>query len=274
LKVVHVKDLIIGGPKFTVIAGPCLAESLDLCEEVAETIQKICYRFNFNYIFKSSFDKANRSSISAARGRSTEEGLQILDYVKSRYSVPITTDIHIPQQAKEVASVVDLMQIPAFLARQTDLLEAAALTGKPVNVKKAQFIAAHDAKFIIEKLEIFGASGIMLTERGTMFGYNNQIVDMYGLEVMRNFGYPVCYDATHSVQKPGGGTQSGGNRQAIPALTRAATAVGIDAIFMEVHPDPENALSDSAIQWPLHRVEQLLEQVATIREALNSPVLV
>lgn len=267
MKTIKIRDYIIGGPKLTIIAGPCMAESINLCAEVAETIQNACLKFDFNYIFKASFDKANRSSISSARGHGLDEGLKMLEYIKSHYSVPVTTDIHLPEQADSISSVVELIQIPAFLCRQTDLLEAAALTGRPVNVKKAQFLAPEDTKNIIEKLEIFNASGIMLTERGTMFGYNNQVVDMYSLELMRSLGYPVCYDATHSTQRPGAeGTFSGGNRPAVPALARAATAVGIDAMFMEVHPDPENALSDSKIQWPLNRIEELLEQVHRIHQ--------
>ena len=267
MKTIKIRDYIIGGPKLTIIAGPCMAESINLCAEVAETIQNACLKFDFNYIFKASFDKANRSSISSARGHGLDEGLKMLEYIKSHYSVPVTTDIHLPEQADSISSVVELIQIPAFLCRQTDLLEAAALTGRPVNIKKAQFLAPEDTKNIIEKLEIFNASGIMLTERGTMFGYNKQVVDMYSLELMRSLGYPVCYDATHSTQRPGAeGTFSGGNRPAVPALARAATAVGIDAMFMEVHPDPENALSDSKIQWPLNRIEELLEQVHRIHQ--------
>jgi 2-dehydro-3-deoxyphosphooctonate aldolase (KDO 8-P synthase) len=222
----------------------------------------------FSYIFKASFDKANRTSSQNVRGYGMDEGLQILCSVRQHFGVPTTTDIHLPEQAALAAEVVDLLQIPAFLCRQTDLLGAAAATGKPVNVKKGQFLAPWDTKNIVSKLQNANASGVILTERGTSFGYNNLVVDMPGLEVMRSFGVPVCFDATHSAQRPGaGGTASGGNRDAIPALCRAAVAVGVDALFIETHPHPEHALSDAATQWPLSRIRELLEQVARIRDA-------
>jgi len=191
-----------------------------------------------------------------------QEGLEILRAARERFGMPTTTDIHSADQAEIAAESVDLLQIPAFLCRQTDILEAAAKTGKPVNVKKGQFLAPWDAKNIVDKLESFEAKGIMLTERGISFGYNTLIVDMPGLETMRGFGVPVCFDATHSAQRPGGaGTATGGNREAIPALARAAAAVGIDALFLEVHPEPAKALSDAATQWPLDRAEELLAMV-------------
>jgi 2-dehydro-3-deoxyphosphooctonate aldolase (KDO 8-P synthase) len=197
-----------------------------------------------------------------------DEGLAILRAVKEKLGLPVTTDIHLPDQAAPVAQVVDILQIPAFLCRQSDLLEAAAATGKPVNVKKGQFLAPQDTKNIVEKLQSFRAQGIMLTERGTSFGYNTLIVDMPGLETMRSFGVPVCFDATHSAQRPGGaGTSTGGVRESIPAMVRAAIAVGIDALFLEVHPDPEHAMSDAATQWPLDRLEELLTQVVRFRDA-------
>jgi 2-dehydro-3-deoxyphosphooctonate aldolase (KDO 8-P synthase) len=258
----------IGDSRLTVIAGPCLAESLDLCLRVAEHMKALCADLGFNYVFKASFDKANRTSLNSERGGSMDEGLEIIEKVKQKLGVPATTDIHLPDQAAPVAQVVDLLQIPAFLCRQTDLLEAAANTGKSVNVKKGQFLAPHDTKNIVQKLQSFGAKGIVLTERGTTFGYNTLIVDMPGLEIMRSFGVPVCFDATHSAQRPGGaGTVTGGVRESIPAMARAATAVGIDALFIEVHPDPEHALSDAATQWPLERVRELLEQVKAIHGA-------
>ncbi|HVT14506.1 MAG TPA: 3-deoxy-8-phosphooctulonate synthase [Fimbriimonadaceae bacterium] len=265
-----VGSLEIGGDALTVIAGPCLAESEELCLQVAERMQEICAAFGFNYIFKASYDKANRTSSASVRGSGIGEGLRILRSVKERFGVPTTTDVHTADQAKPAAEVVDLLQVPAFLCRQTDLLEACAATGKPVNVKKGQFLAPWDTKNIVEKLRGFDANGIMLTERGTSFGYNTLIVDMPGLEIMRSYGVPVCFDATHSAQRPGGaGTSTGGVRDSIPAMARAATAVGIDALFLEVHPDPANALSDAATQWPLDRAAELLDQVSRIRQALS-----
>lgn len=263
-----VRDLVIGPEKLTIIAGPCMAESRDLCLEVAEKARKICDDLGFQFIFKASFDKANRTSLEGERGFGMEESLGWIRDAADRVGSPCTTDVHESSQAATVAVMTDLLQIPAFLCRQTDLLQACAETGKPVNVKKGQFLAPWDAGNIVEKLRSFKASGIMLTERGTSFGYNALIVDMGGLEVLRSFGVPVCFDATHSAQRPGGGgTASGGNRAAIPSLTRAAVAVGIDALFLELHPDPECALSDAATQWPLHQAENLLRQVKQIWEA-------
>lgn len=260
-----VGNLGIGEGELTVIAGPCLAESKDICEEVAESVKSLCGEFGFNYIFKASFDKANRTSVNTTRGSGMDEGLAIIQGVGQKYGVPTTTDIHLPDQAAPVAAAIDLLQIPAFLCRQTDLLEAAAVTGKPVNVKKGQFLAPHDCGNIVDKLRRFNASGILLTERGTTFGYNALIVDMAGLETMRGFGVPVCFDATHSAQRPGGaGTETAGVRESIPAMTRAAVAVGLDALFVEIHPDPDKALSDKATQWPLARARELLEPVAEL----------
>lgn len=270
---VRVGHLTIGGGSLTIIAGPCLAESLDLCRQVAEQAASACQDLGLGYIFKASFDKANRTSAGTTRGAGLEEGLRILQTIKTEFGLPVTTDIHLPEQAVPVAEVADILQIPAFLCRQSDILEAAAKTSKPVNVKKGQFLAPWDAKNIVEKLLSFGAQGIILTERGTSFGYNNLVVDMPGLETMRSFGVPVCMDATHSAQRPGGaGTSSGGNRAAVPALARAAAAVGIDALFVETHPDPENALSDAATQWPLDRFALLLRSVQNVHQA-HIPVL-
>ncbi len=261
-------DYLVGGPNLTVIAGPCLAESYEVCSAVAKEVSRICADLGFQYVFKASFDKANRTSASSQRGFGMEEGLQLIRRVADETGVPCTTDVHLPDQAAPAAEFIDLLQVPAFLCRQSDLLQACAETGKPVNVKKGQFLAPWDAKNIVEKLEAFGANGIMLTERGTSFGYNTLIVDMPGLETMRSFDVPVCFDATHSAQRPGGaGTSSGGNRQAIPAMTRAAVAVGIDALFLEVHPDPSKALSDKETQWPLEQAESLLRKVAQLHSA-------
>lgn len=263
----NVRGLDVGGERLTLIAGPCLAESKDLCFEVAETVRGIAHDLGINYIFKASFDKANRTSAETERGLGIDAGLDILEAVSEAFDLPTTTDVHLPDQADQVAKCVDLLQVPAFLCRQTDLLMACAQTGKPVNVKKGQFLAPYDAKNIVEKLNSYNANGIMLTERGTTFGYNMLVVDMPGLEIMRSFGVPVCFDATHSAQRPGaGGTSSGGNRDQIPALARAAAAVGVDALFMETHPNPEKALSDASTQWPLHRLRDILETVVALDE--------
>lgn len=262
----------VGDGSLTVIAGPCLAESYDVCIAVASKVKPICEKLGFPYVFKASFDKANRSSVATDRGAGIDEGLRTIERVAKEIGAPCTTDIHLPEQAAPVAQVVDLLQIPAFLCRQSDLLEAAAKTGKAVNVKKGQFLSPHDTKNIVAKLDSFGATGTMLTERGTTFGYNTLIVDMPGLEIMRGFGVPVCFDATHSAQRPGaGGTSSGGVRETIPAMVRAAVAVGIDALFMEIHPDPANAKSDAATQWPLDNAQDLLEQAARMRDAMSAP---
>lgn len=256
-----------------IIGGPCLAESRGMCEEVGGHLAGLCREFGFGYVFKASFDKANRTSESSKRGVGLEAGLETIRDVGRSVGAPTTTDIHLPEQAAIAAEYVDLLQIPAFLCRQSDLLKAAAGTGKPVNVKKGQFLAPWDAKNIVDKLVAYGSSGTMLTERGTSFGYNTLIVDMPGLETMRGFGVPVCFDATHSAQRPGGsGTTTGGVRESIPAMVRAAVAVGIDALFLEVHPDPERALSDAATQWPLARARELLEQVRAVRDALSGPL--
>ena len=253
-----------------VIGGPCLAESPELCHQVAGELQEICADLGFGYVFKASFDKANRTSGASVRGFGIESGLSVLADIKEQFSVPVTTDVHLPEQCAKAATVVDILQIPAFLCRQSDLLEAAAQTGRPVNVKKGQFLAPWDTKNIVEKLEAFHAQGIVLTERGTSFGYNTLVVDMPGLETMRSYGHPVCFDATHSAQRPGGaGASTGGVRESVPAMARAAVAVGIDALFLEVHPDPANALSDAATQWPLDRARELLTSLARVRAAVS-----
>jgi len=257
-----VNNITVGKGPLTLIAGPCLAESQALCEEVAGTLKETCVSLGIPYIFKASFDKANRTSADSNRGDGMDAGLNILSHIASTFNLAVTTDLHDASQAAPVGNVVDILQVPAFLCRQSDLLEACARTGKPVNVKKGQFLAPWDTKNIVEKLTQFNAKGIMLTDRGTSFGYNTLVVDMPGLEIMRSYGHPVCFDATHSAQRPGGaGTTTGGNRDSIPAMARAAVSVGIDALFLEVHPDPANALSDSATQWPLSRAAELLEQL-------------
>jgi len=259
----------VGAGRLTIIAGPCVAESAELCRTVADAMRGLCAEFGFDYVFKASFDKANRTSVASPRGLGLQEGLRIIDGVRREFEVPATTDIHLPDHAAAAAQAVDLLQIPAFLCRQSDLLEAAAATGLPVNVKKGQFLAPPETANIVAKLRAYGAAGVMLCERGTSFGYHALIVDFPGLETMRNLGVPVCFDATHSAQRPGGaGTASGGARETIPALIRAAVAVGVDALFMEVHPDPDRAWSDAATQWPLECAREVLAVVARLRGAL------
>jgi 2-dehydro-3-deoxyphosphooctonate aldolase (KDO 8-P synthase) len=261
----RIGDVVIGDGRLALIAGPCVIESRELCLEVATALREIAGRLGMPYIFKASFDKANRTALSARRGAGLDEGLAILDTVRRQVGVPVLTDIHEPSQAARVAEVVDVLQIPAFLARQTDLLVAAAGTGKPVNVKKAQFMAPWDMKAVVEKLVGSGCREILLTERGSCFGYNNLVVDFRALPAMRALGFPVVYDATHSLQLPGGlGSSSGAQREYAPHLMRAAVAVGVDALFMEVHPDPDRAWSDAAAQLPLATVSSLLEHVCRI----------
>lgn len=261
---------IVGqGQPLVLFAGPCVIESREHVLYMAERIQTVCMEVGINFVFKSSFDKANRSSIGSYRGPGITAGLDILSEVKERVGCPILTDIHEPWQAEQAAVVADIIQIPAFLCRQTDLLIAAADTGKAINVKKAQFVAPLDMIHVIEKIEEYGNGNIILTERGTSFGYNNLVVDMRSLAIMRNFGVPVCFDATHSTQLPGGGVQSGGNADYAPLLARAATAVGIDALFMEVHDNPGEALSDSTSQLALSKLQRTLIDVLKIHEIVS-----
>ncbi|RUM29210.1 MAG: 3-deoxy-8-phosphooctulonate synthase [Aquifex sp.] len=256
--------------KFLIIAGPCAIESVDLVLKVGEELRKLQDKFkDVEFVFKSSFDKANRSSIHSFRGHGLEYGLKALMKVKEEFGLKVTTDIHESWQAEPVGEVVDIIQIPAFLCRQTDLLLAAAKTGKPVNVKKGQFLAPWDTKNIVEKLKLGGAQDIFLTERGTTFGYNNLVVDFRSLPIMKQYA-KVIYDATHSVQLPGGlGDKSGGMREFIFPLLRAAVAVGCDGIFMETHPKPEEALSDAATQIPLKDLEYLVEAILDIRNVAS-----
>jgi 2-dehydro-3-deoxyphosphooctonate aldolase (KDO 8-P synthase) len=263
--------LTIGdGHPLTFIGGPCVLESEEFALKMAREIRQICDRLGINYIFKSSFDKANRTSIESFRGPSLAAGLATLQRVKAEVGVPVLTDIHESNQAEIVATVVDVLQIPAFLCRQTDLLTAAAATGRAVNVKKGQFLAPWDMKNVVQKLEAGGATNILLTERGTSFGYNTLVVDFRSLPQMRALGYPVVFDATHSVQMPGGqGSKSGGQREFVPALARAAAAIGIDALFMEVHENPDIALSDGPNMVPLHQLEEILKQIVELRSTLT-----
>jgi len=258
---------------FTLIAGPCVIESRDLAFEVAEQVKAITDRLGIRYVFKASFDKANRSSGGSYRGPGVEAGLAVLADVKQQLGLPVLTDIHESQQAAQVSEVVDVLQIPAFLCRQTDLLLAAAAairdTDKTINVKKGQFLAPWDMVQVVNKLREAGVNNIWLTERGSSFGYNTLVVDYRGLPQLREMGCPVIFDATHSVQQPGGqGSSSGGQREFVAPLARAAVAVGIDGLFMEVHPDPDKGLSDGPNMVPLHRLEPLLEQLLAIRSAV------
>jgi 2-dehydro-3-deoxyphosphooctonate aldolase (KDO 8-P synthase) len=266
------EQIVIGaGQPLALIAGPCVIESEEMTLRTAAALQAICGRHGVPLIFKASFDKANRTSARSFRGGGLEDGLAVLGRVKQSLGLPVTTDIHESWQAAPVAEVVDLLQIPAFLCRQTDLLVAAAKTGRPVNVKKGQFLAPWDARNIVAKLEAAGSERILLTERGSSFGYNSLVVDYRALPQLRELGYPVVFDATHSVQMPGGkGDSTGGQRQFIPALVRAAVAVGVDAVFMEVHEDPEHALSDGPNQVPLDRFEALLTQILRLRAAVEA----
>ncbi|MEI6646160.1 MAG: 3-deoxy-8-phosphooctulonate synthase [bacterium] len=268
MKKIKVGKAIFGGKQLAFIAGPCVIESVEGTMDLAEKLVKLAKELKVPFVFKASFDKANRTSIDSYRGPGLLEGLDILKEVRNRFNVPVLTDIHEPWQAEFVADVVDILQIPAFLCRQTDLVVAAAETGKVVNVKKAQFLAPEDMRNVIAKIEASGNTNIILTERGASFGYNNLVADMRSLLIMREFGYPVVFDATHSVQRPGGaGTCSGGDGRWAPALARAAVATGVDGIFMETHVNPAEALSDkaNAIAFKdLKRVWQKLIAIHTI----------
>ncbi|MDY4033344.1 MAG: 3-deoxy-8-phosphooctulonate synthase [Pyramidobacter sp.] len=265
MKKIEIGDFAVGGDRLTLIAGPCALESLELGLEVGKRTQALCKKLGLNYIFKASYDKANRTSISSPRGPGIEKGLQWLAQIKNELGAPILTDIHEPWQAAPVAEVADVLQIPAFLCRQTDLLVAAAKTGRAVNVKKAQFLSAWDMKSVLGKLTEAGNDRVMLCERGTTMGYNQLVVDMRSLVIMRSLGAPVVFDATHSVQMPGGmGNSSGGDRRFALPLARAAVGIGVDALFLEVHPEPEKALSDGPNMVPLALLEKFLEPVCAI----------
>jgi 2-dehydro-3-deoxyphosphooctonate aldolase (KDO 8-P synthase) len=252
---------------FFLIAGPCVIESMQLQLDTAGKLKEITSELGIPFIFKSSFDKANRTSISGFRGPGLEEGLKVLAEVKRQIGVPVLTDVHEYTPIEEVASVVDVLQTPAFLVRQTDFIRKVCSAGKPVNIKKGQFLAPWDMKPVVEKAKSTGNEQIMVCERGVSFGYNNLVSDMRSLAVMRETGCPVVFDATHSVQLPGGqGTSSGGQRQFVPVLARAAVAVGVDGLFMETHPDPDKALSDGPNAWPLPKMRALLETLKALDE--------
>ncbi|MGE7136317.1 3-deoxy-8-phosphooctulonate synthase [Luteibacter sp. NPDC031894] len=252
------------------IAGPCVIESMQLQLDVAGKLKEITSRLGINFIFKSSFDKANRSSGASFRGPGLEEGLKVLDAVKKQIGVPVITDVHEYTPMNEVAAVVDVLQTPAFLARQTDFIQNVARAGKPVNIKKGQFLAPWDMKNVVQKAFDVGNHDIMVCERGASFGYNNLVSDMRSLAVMRETGCPVVFDATHSVQLPGGqGTSSGGQREFVPVLARAAVAVGVAGLFAETHPEPAKALSDGPNAWPLDQMEELLETLMELDQAVK-----
>ncbi len=261
------------GLPLLVIAGPCVVESLDLSRRIGEHLATLQQRLSIPIVFKASFDKANRTSLSGYRGLGIQEGLKILEQVRRETGLPITTDLHESPQAPIVGEVCDLLQIPAFLARQTDLLLAAAGTGKPVNVKKGQFMAPADMKYVVDKLRGGGANGILLCERGTFFGYGRLVNDFQSLPLMRSLGVPVVFDATHSVQQPGGlGGSTGGNRAMVEPMARAAAAVGVDAMFFETHPTPETSPSDGPNMIPLDQFENTLRRILKIRAAAEEPL--
>jgi 2-dehydro-3-deoxyphosphooctonate aldolase (KDO 8-P synthase) len=259
-----------GGGELSFILGPCVVESYEHASMMARSIKEICERVGVGFVYKSSFDKANRSSIESFRGEGMEFGLGVLKQIKQEVGVPVITDIHEPWQVEKAAEVADILQIPAFLCRQTDLLVEAARSGKAVNVKKGQFLAPWDAKNIVDKLRAAGGEKILLTERGASFGYNNLVVDLRSFPIMRSFGVPVVFDVTHSLQLPGGlGKATGGQAEYIEHFARAGVACGVDAVFMEVHNDPANAPSDGPNQLPLTRLEALLTILVQIHRLVN-----
>ena len=267
---IKVGNVIFGKDNLGIIAGPCVIENRDHSLEMSYAIKEVSEDVGIPIIFKSSFDKANRTSIKSFRGPGIQEGMRILSDVKTETGLKVLTDIHSPDQAGLVSDVVDIIQIPAFLSRQTDLLIAAAKTGKPINIKKGQFLAPWDVEHIVKKIEESGSQNILLTDRGTQFGYNNLVADMRAIPLMKQFGYPVIFDATHSAQLPGGsGGHSSGMRDMIPTLARAAVAAGCNGVFMEVHNNVDKAKSDAATQWPLDKLATLLIELKKIHNSLR-----
>ena len=267
---IKVGNVIFGKDNLGIIAGPCVIENRDHSLEMSYAIKEVSEDVGIPIIFKSSFDKANRTSIKSFRGPGIQEGMRILSDVKTETGLKVLTDIHSPDQAGLVSDVVDIIQIPAFLSRQTDLLIAAAKTGKPINIKKGQFLAPWDVEHIVKKMEESGSQNILLTDRGTQFGYNNLVADMRAIPLMKQFGYPVIFDATHSAQLPGGsGGHSSGMRDMIPTLARAAVAAGCNGVFMEVHNNVDQAKSDAATQWPLDKLATLLIELKKIHNSLR-----
>lgn len=271
--VAQIGDLKCGpGHPLVVIAGPCVIDQRDLMLEIAERLKSVCGELELPLIFKASFDKANRTSLNSYRGVGLESGLKILDEIRTTFDLVVTTDIHLPEQANAVGEVCQLLQIPAFLARQTDLLVAASQTGSAVNVKKGQFMAPWDMEHVVSKLEGSGCKNIMLTERGTFFGYGSLVNDMKSLPLMAGIGVPVVFDATHSVQQPSAaGGKTGGDRKMVAPLARAAVAAGCDAVFLETHPDPEQSPSDGPNMLPLDQIEELLTKLKQIHELVHQP---
>lgn len=272
VKQIRLNDRILGGgTPFFLIAGPCVIESEDHCLGLASELRRITRRLSVPFIFKASFDKANRTSVTSFRGPGLSEGLRILSRVKEEVDVPVLSDIHESAQAKPAGEILDVIQIPAFLCRQTDLIVAAASTGRIVNVKKGQFVSPWDIEHVVRKAESTGSENLILTERGSTFGYNNLVVDFKSIPVMRSFGYPVVFDATHSVQLPGGsGVRSAGQSEFIPHLSRAAVAVGVDGLFLEVHEEPDRALSDGSNALLLSKLEDLLTVLKGIDERVKA----
>lgn len=272
MKNFSVESVTFGGGDLSFLLGPCVVESVDHAMFMAQEINDICKHVGVGFVYKSSFDKANRSSIESFRGQGMEFGLDVLAQVKAEIGVPVITDIHEPWQVEKAAEVADILQIPAFLCRQTDLLVEAAKSGRAVNVKKGQFLAPWDAKNIVDKLHDGGCEKILLTERGASFGYNNLVVDLRSFPIMRSFGVPVVFDVTHSLQLPGGlGKATGGQSEYIEDFARAGVACGVDAVFMEVHDNPAKAPSDGPNQLPLGRLEKLLLKLKQIHELVNKP---
>lgn len=271
MKNVKLKNIVWGnGESLPLIAGPCVIENKDLVFRTAEKLKNVCNKLKLPLVFKSSYDKANRTSLNSFRGHGVEEGLEILGAVKKEFDVLVLSDVHEVAEINLVKDVLDIIQIPAFLCRQTNLIVEAAKTGKVVNIKKGQFLAPDEIKNVVEKAYSTGNENILVTERGTTFGYHNLIVDMRTFDIIHDLGLPVIFDSTHSVQLPGGaGTKSSGQRQFIPSLLRAAVAAGCDGIFMETHPDPDSALSDGPNMVPLHKVEDLLREALRIKEAMK-----
>ncbi len=267
----HIQNVEVGGKSPFYLLGPCSLESEEFGWEMARGIKDVCTKLGIPFVFKASYDKANRTNVKSFRGLGIQEGCRILSEIGKELGIPVMTDVHTEEQAEYAAQYVDLLQIPAFLCRQSDLLEACAKTGRPVNVKKGQFLAPQDCRNIVEKMYAFGCEKFSLCERGTTFGYNNLVVDMRGIHWMRQMGVPVVFDATHSVQRPGGlGGATGGDRELAPVLANAAMAVGVDGVFMEVHKDPDHAMSDGPNQVYLSDLEKILTNLQLVRSAFEA----
>lgn len=271
MKEIHIGKWKVGeNTPLLVIAGPCVIEDESTTVAIARELKEIQQRLNIPLIFKASYDKANRTSINSYRGPGLEAGLDLLDFIRARFELPVLSDVHQVSEIEKAVQILDVIQIPAFLCRQTDLLVAAGRTGRPVNIKKGQFLSPWDMQFVVEKIAETGNDQILVTERGATFGYNNLVVDMRSLPILSDLGYPVIFDATHSVQLPGGGQGvSGGERKFVPFLARAAVAAGVQGVFLEVHLDPEKALCDGANSWPLDQLEPLLRSLMAIHKVIG-----